>query len=67
MSGKIFWSLEEISEYLNESPSTVREWVARRKIPYYKRGKRLKFKIEEIEKWDKEKNYRPPLYEYSEN
>lgn len=61
MSDKVFWSLEEIADYLNESPATVRDWVARRKIPYYKRGRRLRFKIEEIEKWDREENHRPRL------
>ena len=61
MSEKVFWSLEEIAQYLNEAAGTIREWVARRKIPYYKRGRRLRFKIEEIEKWDREENFRPPL------
>ena len=61
MSEKVFWSLEEIAQYLNEAAGTIREWVARRKIPYYKRGRRLRFKIEEIEKWDREVNFRPPL------
>jgi excisionase family DNA binding protein len=65
MPEKVFCSLEDISQYLNESPSTVREWVARRKIPHYKRGKRLQFKLAEIEKWDREVNYRTPLLDYN--
>jgi len=65
MSEKVFWSLEETAQYLNESPSTLRTWVAQRKIPFFKRGRRLRFKIEEIKKWDGEVNYRPALFDYN--
>ena len=58
-----FWNLEEVATYLNESPATVREWVARRRIPFYKRGRRLQFNIDEIKEWDREANYRAPLSE----
>lgn len=58
-----FWNLEEVARYLNEAPPTVREWVARRRIPFYKRGRRLQFNIDEIKKWDRESNYRPTLSE----
>ena len=58
-----FWNLEEVATYLNESPATVREWVARRRIPFYKRGRRLQFNIDEIKKWDRETNYRATLSE----
>jgi len=58
-----FWNLKEVASYLNESPATVREWVARRRIPFYKRGRRLQFNIYEIKKWDRESNYRPTLSE----
>ena len=52
-----FVFLEEIAIYLNESPSTIRDWCQRKKIPFYKRGKRLQFNLEEIKAWDKERNY----------
>ena len=65
MPERIFWSLEEIAEYLNEAAGTVRAWVASRRIPFYKRGRRLQFKLAEIEKWDREKNFRPPLTDYN--
>jgi excisionase family DNA binding protein len=60
---RAFWSLEEVATYLNESPYTIREWVARRRIPFYKRGRRLQFNIDEIKEWDRESNYRPTLSE----
>jgi excisionase family DNA binding protein len=60
---RAFWNLEEVATYLNESPHTIREWVARRKIPFYKRGRRLQFSIEEVKKWDRASNYRPTLSE----
>jgi|GEM_PF-1938926 len=60
---RAFWSLEEVAEYLNESPATVRDWVARRRIPFYKRGRRLQFRKDEIDAWDRERNYRPTLAE----
>ncbi len=58
-----FWTLKDCATYLNESPATVREWVARRRIPFYKRGRRLQFNIAEVKAWDREKNYRPTLSE----
>lgn len=57
VSPRVFFGLNEISDYLNESPNTVRDWVQRRKIPFYKRGKRLQFNLEEIKTWDKKRNY----------
>jgi excisionase family DNA binding protein len=63
MVERAFWSLDEVAEYLNESPATVRDWVARRRIPFYKRGRRLQFHIQEIKDWDREQNYKPTVAE----
>jgi excisionase family DNA binding protein len=60
---RAFWNLNDVAAYLNESPHTIREWVARRRIPHYKRGRRLQFNIAEIKAWDREANYRAPLSE----
>ena len=54
--GKVFLNIEELADYLNEPIGTIREWVARRKIPFYKRGRRIQFKLEDIIKWDEENN-----------
>jgi excisionase family DNA binding protein len=60
---RAFWNLDDVATYLNESPHTIREWVARRRIPFYKRGRRLQFNIDEIKRWDREANYNAPLSE----
>ena len=58
-----FWNLEDVASYLNEATSTIRTWVAQRRIPHYKRGRRLQFNIDEVKQWDAERNYRPTLSE----
>jgi len=54
---KIFLTIDELAEYLNEAVGTIREWVLQRRIPFYKRGRRLQFKLQEIIKWDEERNH----------
>ena len=49
---KAFWTIKEVAEYLSESHYTIYDWVARKKIPYYKRGRNLRFNINEIQEWD---------------
>lgn len=46
---------EELSTYLGMSVRTIYFWIVRRKIPYFKLGKRLRFDILEIEEWLKDK------------
>jgi len=60
---KVFFSLPEVCEYLNEAEGTVRSWVAKRLIPCYRRGKRLQFNIQEVEAWDTRRNRRATLEE----
>lgn len=55
---KAFVTLEEVAKYLIESTSTIPDWCQRRKIPHYKRSKRLQFDLEDIKKSDRENNYR---------
>ncbi len=50
--------IEEVATILNEKVNTVRDWVARKRIPCYKPGKRLQFSLEEIAEW-KEQFHRP--------
>jgi len=54
-----FANVMEIAKILNESPFTIRDWKNRGKIPFFKRGRRLQFDVEEIMKWDQECNYHP--------
>ena len=41
--------LEDIADYLSVSKDTIRAWIKDEKIPFYKAGKRYKFKISEID------------------
>lgn len=50
MPGK--WvNLEDIADYLSVSNDTIRNWIKDGKLPYYKAGKRYKFKISEVDEW----------------
>ena len=42
-------NLEDVAEYLSVSKDTIRAWIRENKIPFYKAGKRYKFKISEID------------------
>lgn len=44
-------NLEDIAEYLSVSNDTVRAWIKSGKLPYYKAGKRYKFKISEVDEY----------------
>ena len=37
-------NLEDIAEYLSVSKDTIRSWMKENKIPFYRAGKRYKFK-----------------------
>ncbi|MDE6944287.1 MAG: helix-turn-helix domain-containing protein [Lachnospiraceae bacterium] len=44
-------NLEDIADCLSVSADTVRTWVKNGKLPYYRAGKRYKFKISEVDEW----------------
>ncbi len=44
-------NLEDIAEHLSLSEDTVRTWVKEGKLPFYRAGKRYKFKISEVDEW----------------
>jgi excisionase family DNA binding protein len=44
-------NLEDIAVYLSMSEDTVRTWIKEGKLPYYRVGKRYKFKISEVDEW----------------
>lgn len=46
---------EELSIYLGMSVRTIYFWIAQRKIPYFKLGKRLRFDILKVNAWLKDK------------
>lgn len=47
-------NLEDIAAHLSVSEDTVRTWVKDGKLPFYRAGKRYKFKISEVDKWVRE-------------
>ncbi len=44
-------NLEDIAEHLSVSTDTVRAWIKNGKLPFYRAGKRYKFKISEVDEW----------------
>jgi len=50
-SEKEILTLKEVSTFTDLKPGTIYQLVHYRKIPYYKRGKRLYFRTEEIKSW----------------
>ena len=48
-------NINELSEYVGLSTSTIYSWVSQRRIPFLKVGRLTKFDLEEIDKWIKEK------------
>lgn len=42
---------KECADYLQVHPQTLYDWIKAKKIPYKRVGKKLRFKMEEIEKW----------------
>lgn len=47
-------NLEDIAEHLSVSQDTVRTWIKEGKLPFYRAGKRYKFKISEVDEWVRE-------------
>jgi excisionase family DNA binding protein len=48
---KIFLTISEVSNYLSIKPSTLYAWVKTGEIPYYRLGKMVRFKKEDIDAW----------------
>jgi len=48
---KSFLNSKEISEYLGIKENTVYAWVHKRQIPFYKVGRLVKFKQDQIDRW----------------
>lgn len=44
-------SLEEISKHMGLSKDTIRNYIKKDQIPYYRIGKQYKFKVSEIDDW----------------
>ncbi len=44
-------NLDDVAEHLSISRDTVRTWIKEGKLPFYRAGKRYKFKISEVDEW----------------
>ena len=44
-------NLKDVAVYLSMSEDTVRTWIKEGKLPFYRVGKRYKFKISEVDDW----------------
>lgn len=44
-------NLEEIADHMGLSKDTIRNYIKKDQIPYYRIGKQYKFKISEIDAW----------------
>lgn len=54
-------SVEELAGELGLAPKTVRNYVARREIPFVRIGRRTMFRLESIEAWLDRKERKPWL------
>ena len=48
---KRFLNVNEVAEYLGVEASTIYAWVHTRQIPFYKVGRLVKFKQDQIDRW----------------
>lgn len=46
-----FFTVKELSSFLNVKPKTLYSWVSKRVIPFYRLQGVLRFKKEEIDQW----------------
>ncbi|MBU1087157.1 MAG: helix-turn-helix domain-containing protein [Candidatus Omnitrophica bacterium] len=62
MIEKRFVGTKELAEYLDVAAGTLRVWVCHKKIPYVKVGRLVKFDLQKIEKWIKEREVKTIRY-----
>ena len=51
-----FLSIVELSQYLSVKENTLYSWVSQRKIPFKKLGRLVRFSLEEVDEWIKQKS-----------
>jgi len=52
---KRFLNIKEMSDYIGLTQGTLYVWTSQRRLPYLKVGNRVRFDLQEIEKWLKGK------------
>lgn len=46
-------NLEDVATHLSVSKDTIRNWIKKGTIPFYRVGKQYKFQISEVDAWVK--------------
>jgi excisionase family DNA binding protein len=46
-----WYNLEEIASHLGVSKDTIRSYIKKGTIPFYKVGRQYKFKLSEVDAW----------------
>jgi len=49
--GKEYLTIDDLAQYLNMRRSTVYSWVENKQIPFFRFGRLLRFRREEIDAW----------------
>lgn len=55
------FSVEQLAEALGIAPKAIRNWVAMRKIPFVRIGRRTMFRRESVSTWLEKKERKPWL------
>jgi excisionase family DNA binding protein len=50
-----YMTASQVSEYLQVSKHTIYNWIFQRRIPYFKMGRGVRFKRDDIEQWSEGK------------
>lgn len=51
-------TVEELADALRRAPKTIRNWVAKRQIPFVMLGRRVLFRRKSIETWLERKEFK---------
>lgn len=52
------WSITRLAKYLDVPIATIRDWAHKRKIPFLKVGRHIRFKSSDIDTWLKQRSHR---------
>jgi len=53
-------TIRELAEYLRVNPFTVYRWVAQKRIPHLRVGGTLRFRLDDIDEFMRERGQRKP-------
>ena len=53
-------TVRELAEYLRVNPFTVYRWIAKNRIPHLRVGRTLRFRLEDIDEFMRERGHKKP-------